>query len=299
MLTAGLVVGGNVGSGGAIVQGVRSTSRCRRKTFQGGELTIWGAAGANTQVLDCTFDGQPDVPIGLHAVQPGRAWSRSASPSRTSPTRAIRASNNRPFRTGARPRDQHHHRHLGRRRHAARPRRLERDGGGGHLDRPTCRERRAPDQDPQRLLVGDRDRQQRVEHHVHRSRHRHERADVVAASASTSSTSAGTTGFTASHVAASSRVSRPSGTTRPGAASPPAQTTIENGVIDASGWTTAATPPGSSSTRAATPSTINGVAFKNQNYAGIDAFNIAGQNNFGGNTYQLAAGAVQQSSSHM
>ena len=77
------------------------------------------------------------------------------------------------------------------------------------------------------------------------------------------------------------------------------QVTIQNGVVDASGWTHGGHTAGVFLDEGSDTITINGVAFLNQSYAGIDAFNAVGQNDFSGNTYQLAAGAVQQSAGHM
>ncbi len=70
MLTAGLVVGGNFGSGGAVVQGLAFNVANPSKVFQGGEIETWGPAGTNTHVLDCTFEGNAVVPIGLNAYNP-------------------------------------------------------------------------------------------------------------------------------------------------------------------------------------------------------------------------------------
>ena len=178
VLTAGLVVGGNSGPGGAIVQGLSFNVSNTAATLQGGEVTTWGAAGAQLQVLDCTFQGNRTIPWACTpSIRP--ASSPSAWPSRTSPTRRSARATTPPSRTEARLRHRHDRRHLGGRRDALDARLLERYGGGGDLDRPAREERRAPDQDPERLLVGHRDRQQRVGHHVHRPRHRHERPELV------------------------------------------------------------------------------------------------------------------------
>ena len=67
VLTAGLVVGGNSGSGGAIVEGLAFDVSDPSKVFQGGELQTWGPSGNDLQVLDCTFDGHGVIPIGLLA----------------------------------------------------------------------------------------------------------------------------------------------------------------------------------------------------------------------------------------
>jgi hypothetical protein len=70
VLSAGLVVGGNFGAGGTIIRGLAFNISDPRKTFQGGEIDIWGTGGANTQVLDSTFEGHGVVPVGLLALNP-------------------------------------------------------------------------------------------------------------------------------------------------------------------------------------------------------------------------------------
>jgi hypothetical protein len=70
VLTAGLVVGGNGGSGGSVVRGLVFDVSDPSKAFGGGIVHVWGSAGANTQVLDCVFDGNGVVPVGLLAGNP-------------------------------------------------------------------------------------------------------------------------------------------------------------------------------------------------------------------------------------
>jgi len=70
VLTAGLVVGGNFSSGGAVVQGLAFDVSSAAKTLQGSELITWGPAGDNLRVLDTTFAGHGVVPIGLNAYNP-------------------------------------------------------------------------------------------------------------------------------------------------------------------------------------------------------------------------------------
>jgi hypothetical protein len=44
---------------------------------------------------------------------------------------------------------------------------------------------------------------------------------------------------------------------------------------------------------------VSGVTFRNMNFAAIDAFNVAGTNSFGGNSYTLSSGVPQISNVHM
>jgi hypothetical protein len=76
VLTASLAVGGNFDSGGAVVQGLAFNVSSPSNVFQGGEIQTWGAAGANTHVLDCTFEGNRVVPVGLFAYNPAGLVAR-------------------------------------------------------------------------------------------------------------------------------------------------------------------------------------------------------------------------------
>jgi hypothetical protein len=66
----GLVMGSNAAGGGGIVRGVAFDVSVSSKAFGGGIIHVWGPGGANTQVLDCTFDGNNVVPVGLLAYNP-------------------------------------------------------------------------------------------------------------------------------------------------------------------------------------------------------------------------------------
>lgn len=70
-------------------------------------------------------------------------------------------------------------------------------------------------------------------------------------------------------------------------------TTIKNGTIDAAGALAGSKTVGVFLDQGTDSTTITGVTFKNQNWAGIGAYLNVGSNSFGGNTYQLPPGAVQ------
>jgi hypothetical protein len=76
-------------------------------------------------------------------------------------------------------------------------------------------------------------------------------------------------------------------------------TTIENGVIDAAGSTVPGNQAGVYLDAGTDSTTVKNVTFKNQNWAGIGAFEVIGTNSFTGNTYQLDAGANATSSAHL
>jgi uncharacterized membrane protein YgcG len=70
VLQTGLVVGGNVATGGALVRGLVFDIHDASRVLGGGALHIWGLGGANTQVLDCVFRGNWAVPVGILAYNP-------------------------------------------------------------------------------------------------------------------------------------------------------------------------------------------------------------------------------------
>jgi hypothetical protein len=70
VLKAGLVIGGNFGSGGGLVRGLTFDVADPSRTLGGGLVHIWGPGGVNTQVLDCSFNGNAVVPVGILAYSP-------------------------------------------------------------------------------------------------------------------------------------------------------------------------------------------------------------------------------------
>ncbi len=70
VLTVALEIGGHGTASGTVVQGLAFDISDPDKSFQGGEITEWGRAGRHLHVLDCTFEGHRVVPIGLQALDP-------------------------------------------------------------------------------------------------------------------------------------------------------------------------------------------------------------------------------------
>jgi hypothetical protein len=66
VLKAGLVIGGNYGATGGSVQGVVFDVSSSTKVLYGGEVHVWGPAGAGTKVLDCVFRGNKAIAFGLY-----------------------------------------------------------------------------------------------------------------------------------------------------------------------------------------------------------------------------------------
>ncbi len=70
VLHVALEIGGHGTASGTVVQGLAFDISDAKNSFQGGEITEWGRAGRHLHVLDCTFDGHWAVPIGLQALDP-------------------------------------------------------------------------------------------------------------------------------------------------------------------------------------------------------------------------------------
>jgi hypothetical protein len=73
---AGLVLGGNFGSGGGSVQGVTFDVSDSSKILGGGIIHVWGPGGANSQVQDCVFRGNNTISAGIKAYQPSGFTAR-------------------------------------------------------------------------------------------------------------------------------------------------------------------------------------------------------------------------------
>jgi hypothetical protein len=99
VLKAGLVLGGNFGSGGGLVQGLTFDVSDPNKTLGGGIIHIWGPGGVNSRVLDTTFRGNKTIPVGLLAYNPqGLVAQRDQFFGFTDV--GLRASNNQPVAYG-------------------------------------------------------------------------------------------------------------------------------------------------------------------------------------------------------
>jgi hypothetical protein len=70
ILKAGLVLGGNGSTTGAIVRGITFDVSDSAKTLGGGIIHIWGPGGAKSQILDSTFRGNKTIAVGLLAYNP-------------------------------------------------------------------------------------------------------------------------------------------------------------------------------------------------------------------------------------
>jgi hypothetical protein len=75
--------------------------------------------------------------------------------------------------------------------------------------------------------------------------------------------------------------------------------TLRNGVVDSAGSTLPGNQAGVFLDEGTDTTTVSGVTFRNQRWAGIAAFRTTGTNSFSGNTFVLPAGAVSVSAGHI
>jgi hypothetical protein len=299
VLTAGLVVGGTHSAGGAIVRGLAFDISSPGKTFQDGELNIWGSAGENTQVLDCTFDGHRRIGAGVLAVNPGGLVAERLTFSDFT-DEGIRASDNNPVSFGA-----------------STPMintitDISVDGVSRNVPGSSNGTEEAG------LFIG-----QPVRNGVARIRVRN-----VSISGIETANNAWNTTFSDLDIDMSGpdqsfgvgvyleRFSREETFTHffitgvqrgftgewdhdvPGGAGSHS-TTIENGVVDAAGSTIPGNQAGVYLDAGSESTTIENVTFKNQNWAGIGAFENIGTNTYSGNVYRLDTGAATISTKHI
>lgn len=300
VLTAGLVVGGNAGSGGAVVQGLAFDVASSSLTLQGGEVTTWGAGGASLHVLDCAFQGNKVVPMGLYAYNPsGLVAQRLTFANFTD--EAVRASDNATTSYG------------GSTATIASISDVSVDG----VTRSTPGSSNGTAEAG--LWIGE-----PVVGGVHRIKIRN-----VSWSGIETVNNAWNTAFTdldidmsgpnqyvgvgvyMEHfswydtfssfriVGASLGFKAEWDDPAWGGVAAGHHVTIENGLVDATGWSHGGHTAGVFLDEGTEATTITGVTFANQSFAAIDAFNTAGANSFTGNSYQLASGAAQLSTGHI
>jgi hypothetical protein len=297
VLRAGLEVGANGSRSGAIVQGLAFDLSDPSKTFQDAAIDVWGNAGKDLEVLDCTFDGHWAVGVGVQAFQPDGLVAQRLVIEHFRDN-GLRASDNVPVDYGTRTRA------------AGLISDIVVDGVS--RDVPGSSDGRAE----AGLWIGE-----PVAGGVHRVRVRN-----VALSGIETVNNAFDTVFTdldidmsgprasrgvgvylehySEHLVFDRFVIRGSvvgfnaewddGTAGNAAAH---FTTIENGVVDAEGW-----PSGRSigvSLDAGTESTtVRRVTFRHQSFAAIESFRTVGANSFSANTFQLATGVPSISADH-
>jgi hypothetical protein len=299
VLNAGLVVGGNFSSGGAIVRGLAFDVSDPSKAFQGGIIQTWGNAGTNTHVLDCTFEGHGVVPVGLLATNPDGLDAERLTFSHFA-DEGIRASQNVTVSYGS---------------------------PTSTIDTISDISVNGVSESVPGASNGTAEAGLFIGHPVKNGVHRIRIRNVSISGIETVSNSWDTTysdldidmsgpnaasgvcvylehysrnlvftnfvftgtrtGFNAEwnhHIVGDAAAHN---------------VTIKNGTIDAAGWTKGGNTAGVYLDEGTESTTVTGVTFKNQNWAGIGAYLTTGTNNFSGNTYALAPGAVQVSLGHI
>jgi hypothetical protein len=299
VLTAGLTVGGNFGSGGAVVEGLAFNVTDPSTTLQSSEVNIWGASGERTQVLDSTFNGNWAIAVGLNAVNPdGLVAQRLQFTDFTD--------------GGLRASDNTHASYGGSTAVINTITDISVDGVSESTPGGSNGTAEAG------LWVGE-----PVTNGVHRILIR----NVAISGIETVNNSWDTTfsdlniDMSGPHAVSGIGVYMEHYTTNDtftnfvitgagtgfngeyddGIAGNAAayNDTIENGTIDASGSTRDGNTVGVYLDAGTGPTTITNVTFKNQNWAGIGAFENIGPTTISGNTYQLATGGVQRSPNHV
>lgn len=300
ILTAGLVVGGNRSASGAVVQGVAFDLHDATRTLNGAELALWGAAASDAKVLDCTFEGNWQIPYGLVDLQPTGLVVRRIR-FRHFGDGALRVSDNDPVAPGTPTPEAN----------------LITDISVSGVSRRTPGSSQGTAESG--IWIG-----QPIAHGVHRVRVR----DVAWAGIETVNNAYDTT-FTDIDVDLSGRhallgvafylehysrglvingftfTSVRAGFTAEwddpawGGVAAAHDTTIRNGVIDASGWTRPGRSVGVFLDQGTDSTTVSGVTFAHMNFAGIAAYNVVGRNRFGGNRYRLPVGVPRISTQHI
>ena len=301
VLTAGLVMGGNFSNGGGVVQGLTFDISNPNKVFGGGIVNVWGNGGTNTSVLDCVFRGRGVVPVGVLTANPqGLDVERSQFYSFTD--EGIRASDNIQVAYGAStPR-------------ISKISDILVDG----VSRPTPGASNGTAESG--IWIGH-----PVTNGVSRIKVTNvswSGIEVVNNGWDTQITDidvnmSGPNAYTGvavylehfsrrltfnrfvitgSKVGFNAEWADPSS----GGVAAAHYVTIENGTIDAAGWTKAGNTAGVYLDEGSDSTTVTGVEFKNQNWAAIGAYRNIGTNNFIGNvTSGLANGAVPLSTQHI
>lgn len=300
VLRTGLVVGGNFGRSGAVARGLAFDVGDASKAFGGGIVHVWGNSGTGAQVLDCTFRGNWSVPFGLLAfntsglrVERSQFFSFSDVAARLSDNVSVAYGSATPVIETVQD--------------------ILIDG----VSRPVSGSSNGTAEAG--LWVGH-----PVRNGVHRVKVRN-----VAWSGIQTVNNAWDTSFedldvdmSGSHQAAGVGVYMEHYTRNVtfdrlsitgvkvgfagewadpswGGVAGAHNVTIRNGVIDSAGSTIAGRQAGVYLDDGTESTTVTGVTFKNQNWAGIGAYRVVGSNSFTANTFLMAPGATQLTTDHI
>ena len=300
VLRAGIVLGGNFGRNGAVLRGLAFDVSAASRAFGGGIVHVWGNSGTNAQILDCTFRGSWSIPVGLLAynasglrVQRSQFFSFSDVAVRLSDNQAVSYGSATPIIDSVQD--------------------ILIDG----VSRATPGSSNGTAEAG--LWIG---------HPVRNGVHRVKVRNVAWSGIQTVNNAWDTTfddldvDMSGSHQAAGVGVYMEHYTrnvvfdrlniagVRVGFAGEWADpswggvagahnVTIRNGVIDSAGSTLSGRQAGVYLDEGTESTTVTGVMFKNQNWAGIGAYRVVGSNSFTPNTFAMPPGSVQISTEHI
>jgi hypothetical protein len=300
VLRTGIVVGGNFGRNGAVLRGLGFDVSTASKAFGGGVVHVWGNSGTGAQVLDCTFRGSWAVPFGLLAfnasglrVERSQFFSFSDVAVRLSDNVSVAYGGSTPVIETVQD--------------------VLIDG----VSRPTPGSSNGTAEAG--LWIGH-----PVRNGVHRIKVRNvswsgiqtvnnawdTSFDDLDVDMSGSRQAAGV-GVYMEHYTRNVTFDRLSMTGVKvgfnGEWADPAwggvagahNVTIRNGVIDSAGSTLAGRQAGVYLDDGTESTTVTGVTFKNQNWAGIGAYRVVGSNSFTANAFSMAPGATQVTTDHI
>lgn len=299
ILTTGLVMGGNFGAPTTLVRGIVFDVKSASKVLGGGIIHVWGPGGANAQILDCVFRGNRTIPYGVVALNPsGLVLERSQFFDFTDV--AARLSDNVPVPRGASTPVIDHVSDLtidgvSRSTPGASNGTAEAGLWVGHpvrngVSRIKVRnvswsgietvnnawDTRFSDLDIDMSGARAAGVGVYMEHYTWNAIF--ENFSIVGAR----------TGF-------NGEWADPATGGKPGANA----VTIRNGIIDSAGSTLGGRQAGIYLDEGTFQTTVTGVTFTNQNWAGIGAYKTTGDNTFTGNTYRLGATAVPLATDHI
>ena len=299
VLRAGLDVGGNFGAPTTVVRGLVFDVSQPSRVLGGGIVHVWGPGGANAQILDCVFRGNWAIPYGLFVLNPaGLVVRRSQFFSFTDV--AVRLSNNREVAYG---------------------------GSTPVIDTVEDLTIDGVSRATPGASSGTAEAGLWIGHPVRNGVHRIKVRNVAWSGIETVNNSWDTL-FTDLDIDMSgARQARGVGVymehysrrlvfdrflvvgaqfgfkaewADPVWGGNPAahNVVIRNGVVDAAGSTLPGNQAGVYLDEGTVSTTVSGVSFKNQNWAGIAAYKNVGSNSFTNNSFQLKAGAVPISYNH-
>jgi hypothetical protein len=299
VLKTGLVLGGNYGNSSPVIRGLTFDVSSTSKVMGGGIVHVWGNTGTNSSVLDCVFRGNAAIPYGIVALNPqGLKVERSEFFNFTDV--GLRLSNNQTVGFGGSTPTIEAIRDIyvdtvSRSTPGASDGTAEAGLLIGHPVSGGVNRIKVRNASWSGLLLAN---------NAWRTSYRNLDINMNGPKASRS------VGVYLEHYSFENTFESFSIVARTGfnaewadpawGGNPAARrTVIRTGVVDAAGVTGTKLQAGVYLDEGTDTTTVSGVTFRNQNWAGIGAYKNVGSNSFGGNSYQLQSGASQITYAHM